>query len=65
MYKIHGAYIFNNISESEQRHMDSVAKLIAKYELEDTILNNGPGIFSNDVIRGEYDRLLGMFGDVH
>jgi hypothetical protein len=27
--------------------MNSVAKLISKYELDDTVLNNGPGIFSN------------------
>ena len=58
MYNLYGAYIFNNISESEQRHMNSVAKLISKYELDDTILNNGPGIFSNEIIQDEYDRLL-------
>ena len=59
MYRLYGAYIFNNISESEQRHMDSVAKLISKYELDDTAVNNGPGIFDNGVIQDEYDRLLG------
>jgi len=58
MYNEYGAYIFNNISESEQRHMDSVAKLISKYELDDAVVNNGPGIFTNDVIQGEYIRLL-------
>jgi hypothetical protein len=58
MYNSYGAYVFNNISESEQRHMDSVAKLISKYELDDTVVNNGPGIFTNEVIRDEYDRLL-------
>jgi hypothetical protein len=29
MYNAYGAFIFNNISESEQRHMDSVTKLIS------------------------------------
>jgi hypothetical protein len=58
MYNKYGAYIFNNISESEQRHMDSVAKLISKYELDDGVLNNGPGSFTNGVIQDEYDRLL-------
>ena len=38
--------------------MDSVAKLISKYELDDTVLLNGPGIFTNGVIQDEYDRLL-------
>jgi len=50
---------FNNISESEQRHMDSVAKLISKYELDDSVIDNDPGNFTNVIIQGEYDRLLG------
>jgi hypothetical protein len=58
MYEAHGAYIFNNISESEQHHMDSVAKLISKYELDDTVLKNGPGSFTDGIIQGEYNRLL-------
>jgi len=58
MYDLYGAYIFNNISESEQRHMDSVAKLISKYELDDSVIDNGPGNFIDEVIQDEYDRLL-------
>jgi len=58
MYNLYGAYIFNNISESEQRHMESVAKLIAKYELDDSSLIMGPGVFNNNIIQDEYDRLL-------
>ena len=58
MYDLYGAYIFNNISESEQRHMDAVAKLISKYELDDTVVyDNAPGVFTNGAIQGEYDRL--------
>ena len=38
--------------------MDSVAKLISKYDLDDTVVNNGSDIFTNDVIRDEYIRLL-------
>ena len=58
MYTSYGAYIFNNISESEQRHMDSVAKLIFKYELDDTVTTKNPGDFDNTIIQDEYDRLL-------
>ncbi len=58
MYNLYGAYIFNNISESEQRHMDSVAKLISKYELEEGVLNNDPGIFLNENIKVLYGDLL-------
>jgi hypothetical protein len=62
MYTSYGAYIFNNISESEQRHMDSVAKLISKYELDDTVTTKGPGVFGNTTIQKEYDRLLAKGG---
>lgn len=58
MYNFYGAYIFNNISESEQRHMDFVAKLISKYELDKSVVDNGFGAFTNKVIQDEYDRLL-------
>ena len=58
MYTLYGAYIFNNISGSEQRHMDSVAKLISKYELDDTVVKSELGIFTNDGLQDEYDRLL-------
>ena len=58
MYNAYGAFIFNNISESEQRHMDAVAKLISKYELDNSALNNEPGVFNNGIIQDEYDRLL-------
>ena len=58
MYNLYGSYIFIKISESEQRHIDSLAKLISKYELDYTVLSNDPGIFSNEVIQKEYARLL-------
>lgn len=62
MYTSYGAYIFNNISESEQRHMDSVAKLISKYELDDTVTTKDPGDFDNTIIQAEYDLLLAKGG---
>jgi hypothetical protein len=58
MYNAHGAYIFNRIFESEQRHMDAVERLITKYGLDDTVLYNEHGIFTNGDLQKEYDRLL-------
>jgi len=58
MYHLYGAYIFENISLSEQRHMDAVEKLIVKYGLVDDVLINSPGSFINGIIQEEYDRLL-------
>jgi len=38
--------------------MDSVAKLISKYELDDTVVYNDPGIFLNEDIEILYGDLL-------
>ena len=58
MYHIYGAYIFDYISESEQRHMDSAAKLIFKNGLDDPVLYNESGVFANKILQDEYVRLL-------
>jgi hypothetical protein len=57
MYIKYGAYIFENIKESEQRHMDAVERLIVKYGLVDDVLYKDPGVFINETIQGEYNRL--------
>ena len=41
------AQIFGNISESEQRHMDAVKRLIDKYGLEDPVTDDTVGVFTN------------------
>ena len=58
MYNTYGAFIFDNISESEERHMAAVAKLIIKYGLDTTILGNEPSTFSNGDIQDLYGQLL-------
>ena len=51
----YGLAIFDNISESEQRHMDALKKLIDKYGLTDPVEDE-------DVIGGFVDpELLGLF----
>lgn len=54
----YGTPIFITISESEQRHIDSVGKLIETYGLEDPIVDDTPGEFTNPTIDGIYDELL-------
>jgi hypothetical protein len=58
MYDLYGAYIFDNIIESEQRHMDAVKTLISRYGLDESVLNKDPGVFNNEIIQGLYDDLL-------
>jgi hypothetical protein len=45
LYEVYEASIFANISESEQRHMDAIKKLIEKYGLEDPVADDTVGAF--------------------
>ncbi|MFZ1528858.1 MAG: DUF2202 domain-containing protein [Ferruginibacter sp.] len=52
------ANIFNNISKSEQTHMDAVLLLLNKYGLEDPAANKPAGVFTNPELQGLYNSLL-------
>ena len=54
------AQIFGNISESEQRHMDSVKGLIDKYGLEDPVTNDAVGSFSNPIFVELFEKLVDL-----
>ena len=58
LYDVWGTQIFLNISGSEQRHMDSVASLLVKYGVEDPVVNDAPGEFTNNMIAGLYETLV-------
>jgi hypothetical protein len=50
--------IFSNIAISEQRHMDSIKKLIDIYGLEDPVGDNSIGIFTDNELQNLYDTLI-------
>lgn len=51
--------VFDNIAESEQRHMDSVENLLDKYEIEDPVLDESTlGDFTNPDLQSLYEDLL-------
>ena len=50
--------VFNNIAKSEQRHTDAIKTLIDKYELEDPVKNDTPGVFVNDDLQNLYNTLI-------
>ena len=52
------APIFLNISESEQRHMDAVKGLIAKYGLDDPVKEDTIGVFTNQIFKELYIHLV-------
>ena len=58
LYEQWGATIFANISESEQRHMDALKRLVTLYGLEDTITNNAVGWFDDPVFKALYEQFV-------
>ncbi len=55
-YDTYGLSISNNISQSEQMHMDEILDLLNKYGLDDPALPNR-GEFSNQTLQTLYDDL--------
>ena len=58
MYDLWGADIFVNISESEQRHMDAIERLITRYGLEDPVAVDVIGEFVDPDLQLLYDDLV-------
>ena len=50
--------VFNNISESEQRHMDALKTLFDRYELDDPVGVNSLGVFKNETLQDLYNTLI-------
>lgn len=50
--------IFANISTSEKRHMDSMGRLIANYQLQDPITTTDTGVFTNPALQKLYHELV-------
>ena len=50
--------VFDNISEAEQRHADSVADMIEKYRLPDPVVDDSIGVFVNPELAGLYASLV-------
>ena len=58
LYELWGAEIFANISESEQQHMDAIKRLVTMYGLEDSVVDDAVGQFTNPYFVGLYDELV-------
>jgi hypothetical protein len=58
MYDLWGANIFANISESEQRHMDAIQRLITRYGLTDPVTDDVIGTFTDPDLQELYDDLI-------
>lgn len=56
LYETWGLPTFQNIAASEQKHMDEIALLLARYELADPAQT--PGVFSNADLQNLYNTLV-------
>ncbi len=57
-YTQFGLRVFNNISKSEQSHMDAIKTLLDRYTIEDPVGDNGIGVFVNEDLQNLYDALI-------
>ncbi len=57
LYEETNLSIFTNLAGSEQNHMDQAKALLDKYGLE-TPVEDEPGLFANQTLKGLYDDLL-------
>ncbi len=55
LYGVWDYKLFDNISGAEQNHMDAVKRLIVRYDLEDPIISDEVGVFSNPVFQQMFD----------
>ncbi len=60
LYAIWADAIFQRISLSEQRHMDAIATLLERYELDDPAAGKGIGEFSSEELQHLYQDLVTM-----
>lgn len=56
-YEKYGEIIFNNISQSEQQHMDQVLKLLNTYQISDPA-STEIGVFNDAELQNLYDNLI-------
>ncbi|WP_037571230.1 DUF2202 domain-containing protein [Spirochaeta cellobiosiphila] len=58
LFDIWNVKIFENISRSEQNHMNRVKELLIKYTIPDPIDIDSPGIFKNSKLQATYDSFV-------
>ncbi len=60
LYTVWNNSVFDNISNSEQQHLDTMGDLLDKYQLPDPVQYDQPGIFMNVELQSLYIDLVNM-----
>lgn len=60
LYDVWGMQIFDNISSSEQQHMDAMLDLVVCYDLIDPVVDDTVGVFTEPVFAALYFTLVDM-----
>ena len=50
--------VFDNISQSEQRHMNAMKRMLDQYGIEDPVIDDETGVFMNEQLGQMYDDLV-------
>ena len=58
LYEEWSTPVFNNISDAERRHMDTMLTMIEKYELRDPVTDDSVGAFTDAVLSNLYHDLV-------
>jgi hypothetical protein len=57
-YQKYAHFVFNNISNSEQTHIDNMIGLLTKYNVVDPATGLANGIFADDELQALYNQLI-------
>lgn len=58
LYDAWGLKIFTNIAQSEQTHTEAIRDLLTKYKINDPVVDDTVGVFTNPELQTLYDSLV-------
>lgn len=63
LYETWNLPVFQSISRSEAQHMEAVAALLDRYKIEDPVMTDEAGVFSDSTLQSLYDDLVDSGGE--
>ena len=60
LFELYDFKVFSNIAKAEQRHMDMIECLLTRYEIQDPVGDDEPGVFQNSDLSALYTQLMDL-----